>query len=219
MAEPELIPTAIEEMLRLYAPATMARIVTDEVEVGGRHLCPGERVLLPFPAANRDPDVFEHPDEAVIDRTVNRHATFGLGIHRCLGSNLARMELQVGMEEWLAAFPSFRLDRRPRPSGPAARCGCPAPCPSSSTAEPRALPGQPSGQPRRGWRGMVLDEDMQRVVGQQRLGYVASVCPDGTPNLSPKGTVAVWDDEHLVFAHIHSPGPSPTSKPGTPSSR
>ena len=53
---------------------------------------------------------------------------------------------------------------------------------------------------------MVLDQDMQRVVGQQRLGYVASVCPDGTPNLSPKGTTAVWDDEHLVFAHIHSPG-------------
>ncbi|MGZ4688625.1 MAG: pyridoxamine 5'-phosphate oxidase family protein [Acidimicrobiia bacterium] len=45
---------------------------------------------------------------------------------------------------------------------------------------------------------------MQRVVREQRLGYVASVCPDGTPNLSPKGTVAVWDDEHLVFAHLHS---------------
>jgi hypothetical protein len=51
---------------------------------------------------------------------------------------------------------------------------------------------------------LVLDEDMQRVVREQRLGYVASVCPDGTPNLSPKGTTAVWDDEHLVFAHLHS---------------
>jgi predicted pyridoxine 5'-phosphate oxidase superfamily flavin-nucleotide-binding protein len=50
----------------------------------------------------------------------------------------------------------------------------------------------------------VLDADMKRVVSEQRLGYVASVCPDGTPNLSPKGTVAVWDDEHLVFAHLHS---------------
>lgn len=50
----------------------------------------------------------------------------------------------------------------------------------------------------------VLDEDMKRVVGEQRLGYVASVCPDGTPNLSPKGTTAVWDDEHLVFAHLYS---------------
>lgn len=51
----------------------------------------------------------------------------------------------------------------------------------------------------------VLDKDMQRVVEEQRLGYVASVCADGTPNLSPKGTTAVWDDEHLVFAHLHSP--------------
>ena len=51
----------------------------------------------------------------------------------------------------------------------------------------------------------MLDEDMRRVVDEVRLGYVASVCPDGTPNLSPKGTTAVWDDEHLVFAHLHSP--------------
>ena len=51
----------------------------------------------------------------------------------------------------------------------------------------------------------MLDDDMQRVVREQRLGYVASVCPDGTPNLSPKGTTAVWDDEHLIFAHLHSP--------------
>ncbi len=50
----------------------------------------------------------------------------------------------------------------------------------------------------------MLDEDMQRVVREQRLGYVASVCPDGTPNLSPKGTAAVWDEDHLVFAHLHS---------------
>ncbi len=50
----------------------------------------------------------------------------------------------------------------------------------------------------------MLDADMQRIVAEQRLGYVASVRPDGTPNLSPKGTLAVWDDEHLVFAHLHS---------------
>jgi len=52
----------------------------------------------------------------------------------------------------------------------------------------------------------ILTEDMQRVVQEQRLGYVATVCPDGTPNLSPKGTTTVWDDEHLVFADIRSPG-------------
>jgi uncharacterized protein len=55
-------------------------------------------------------------------------------------------------------------------------------------------------------RRPVLTEDMKRVVGEQRLGFVATMCPDGTPNLSPKGTTAVWDDEHLVFADIRSPG-------------
>src|SRR5919206_4811425 len=52
----------------------------------------------------------------------------------------------------------------------------------------------------------ILTDDMKRVVTQQRLGYVATVCPDGTPNLSPKGTTRVWDDDHLVFADICSPG-------------
>src|SRR5512134_109433 len=52
----------------------------------------------------------------------------------------------------------------------------------------------------------ILTPDMKRVVGEQRLGFVATVCPDGTPNLSPKGTTAVWDDDHLVFANIRSPG-------------
>jgi predicted pyridoxine 5'-phosphate oxidase superfamily flavin-nucleotide-binding protein len=51
-----------------------------------------------------------------------------------------------------------------------------------------------------------LDDEMQRVVREQRLGFVATVCPDGTPNLSPKGTTIVWDDEHLAFLHLHSPG-------------
>jgi hypothetical protein len=51
-----------------------------------------------------------------------------------------------------------------------------------------------------------LTEDMKRIVSEQRLGFIASICPDGTPNLSPKGTTAVWDDEHLLFADICSPG-------------
>lgn len=52
----------------------------------------------------------------------------------------------------------------------------------------------------------ILNADMKRVIAEQRLGFVATVCPDGTPNLSPKGTTSVWDDDHLVFANIHSPG-------------
>jgi uncharacterized protein len=62
----------------------------------------------------------------------------------------------------------------------------------------------------------VLDDDMKRVVREQRLGYVATVCPDGTPNLSPKGTTAVWDDEHLVFLDLYSPGTVANIEAGNP---
>jgi cytochrome P450 len=66
-------------------------------------------ILLSFPAANRDPAFFDRADEVLIDREQNRHAAFGLGIHRCVGSNLARMELRVALEEWLRVFPTFSL--------------------------------------------------------------------------------------------------------------
>ena len=106
---PELLDVAVEELLRAYAPVTMARIVAKDVELGGRELKAGDWVLLPFPAANRDPEVFEDADQVVLDRAVNRHSSFGLGIHRCLGSNLARMELKVALQEWMARFPDFEL--------------------------------------------------------------------------------------------------------------
>jgi len=108
-AEPELMGQAVEELLRAYAPVTMARIVAEDTELGGRRMAAGDWVLLPFPAANRDPEVFEDADRVVLDRAVNRHAAFGLGIHRCLGSNLARMELTVALEEWMGRFPDFEL--------------------------------------------------------------------------------------------------------------
>ncbi len=66
-------------------------------------------MLLPFPAANRDPELFERADEVVLDRAENRHAAFGLGIHRCLGSNLARLEVRVAVEEFIGRFPDFEL--------------------------------------------------------------------------------------------------------------
>ena len=66
-------------------------------------------MLLPFPAANRDAEMFPDADQVVLDRAVNRHAAFGLGIHRCIGSNLARMELRVALEEWMARYPDFEL--------------------------------------------------------------------------------------------------------------
>ena len=110
VAEPELMPFAIEELLRAYAPVTMARLVKEDMDFNGCPMKAEDYVLLPFPAANRDPAQFEDPDTFVIDRQVNRHAAFGLGVHRCAGSHLARMEMRVALEEWLAAFPVFELD-------------------------------------------------------------------------------------------------------------
>jgi len=109
VAEPELLPTAMEEFLRAYAPVTMARMVREDMDYGGCPMKADDFVLLPFPAANRDPEMFDRPDEVIIDREVNRHAAFGLGIHRCAGSHLARMELRVALEVWLEAFPAFEL--------------------------------------------------------------------------------------------------------------
>ena len=109
VAQPELIPTAIEEFLRAYAPVTMARLVKEDVEIGGCPMQVDDWVLLPFPAANLDPAAFDRADEVLIDRAENRHLAFGLGIHRCLGSNLARLELRVAVEEFLAAFPNFEI--------------------------------------------------------------------------------------------------------------
>jgi cytochrome P450 len=107
--DPDVLPFAVEEFLRVYAPVTMARIVASDVEVGGVCMREGDWTLLPFPAANRDPGAFERADEFVIDRERNRHVAFGLGIHRCLGSNLARMELTVAIDEWMKRFPDFEL--------------------------------------------------------------------------------------------------------------
>jgi cytochrome P450 len=110
VAEPSLLPTAMEEFLRFYAPVTMARLVREDTRFGGVDMKAEDWVLLSFPAANRDPVQFDRAGEVVIDREVNRHAAFGLGIHRCVGSHLARMELQVALEVWLERIPSFTLD-------------------------------------------------------------------------------------------------------------
>ena len=109
VAEPELLPTAIEEFLRAYAPVTMARLVKDDMDWNGCPMKKDDWILLSFPAANRDPAVFEDADKVLIDREENRHAAFGLGIHRCLGSNLARLEVRVAVEEFVNRFPKFEL--------------------------------------------------------------------------------------------------------------
>jgi cytochrome P450 len=99
----------MEELLRAYAPVTMARLVKQDMEWNGCPMKADDWVLLSFPAANRDSEAFEDADKVIIDREVNRHAAFGLGIHRCIGSHLARMELRVALEVWLERVPEFSL--------------------------------------------------------------------------------------------------------------
>ena len=107
--DPSLMTTAIEEFLRAYAPVTMARLVAKDHDFHGCPMKKDEWVLLPFPAANLDPAEFPDAEKVLIDRAENRHAAFGLGIHRCLGSNLARLELRVAIEEFIKRFPDFEL--------------------------------------------------------------------------------------------------------------
>jgi cytochrome P450 len=109
VAEPALLPTAAEEFLRAYAPVTMARLVKQDMHWRGAEMKADDWILLSFPAANRDPAQFDQAGEVIIDREVNRHAAFGLGIHRCLGSHLARMELRVALDVWLSRVPAFTL--------------------------------------------------------------------------------------------------------------
>ncbi len=105
----QLIPTAVEEFLRAYSPVFVARVAEEDTEVSGCPVTAGEWTVLAFPSANRDPELFDRPDEILIDREENRHSAFGLGVHRCLGSNLARLEMQIAIEMWMHQFPDFEL--------------------------------------------------------------------------------------------------------------
>jgi len=99
----------VEEMLRMFAPVAAGRRVQADTVVAGQRLRAGDRVLLAYPAANRDPAEFSDPDTARFERNNNRHLTFGTGIHRCLGMHLARLEMRVAIEEVLSAFTEFHL--------------------------------------------------------------------------------------------------------------
>ena len=83
------------------------RTVTKEVELGGQKLCPGESVVVNYASANRDSREFADPDKCILDREANRHLGFGAGVHRCIGSNLARLEFRIGVEQVLARMPDY----------------------------------------------------------------------------------------------------------------
>jgi cytochrome P450 len=109
VADPSLIPSAIEEFLRFYSFVTPGRKVMSDTEIAGCPVKAGTMVYLPLVSANRDPREFPNADTVLIDREDNRHIAFGVGPHRCLGSHLARLELRVAMEMWHERIPHYRL--------------------------------------------------------------------------------------------------------------
>ena len=107
--EPELLETAREELLRVYAPVTVARLAAHDTEVLGCPIPADDMVLLPFPSANRDAAEFTDPDVVDLERSPNRHVTFGIGIHRCIGATLARLEMDIALTTFLRRIPEFRV--------------------------------------------------------------------------------------------------------------
>jgi cytochrome P450 len=115
-AHPELIPYAVEETVRLYSPVVApARTVRRDVSVGGVDLKAGDRVLLNFAAASRDPEACDAPTAFDIRRSDAVHTAFGIGVHRCLGAHLARLELKVTIDEFLKRIPEYELEPGTRP--------------------------------------------------------------------------------------------------------
>jgi cytochrome P450 family 142 subfamily A polypeptide 1 len=116
LADRSLLPGAIEEMLRWVSPIkNMARTATRDVELRGRQIRNGQKVLLLYPSANRDEAHFRDPFTFDIERSPNEHLAFGFGTHFCLGSSLARLELRVLFEQLLERLPGIRLVDRDEP--------------------------------------------------------------------------------------------------------
>jgi len=109
--DPALIPNAIEEMLRWETPVmTIARVAVADYELGGCPVHEGDQVMVLIGSANTDEAEFPDGDQVRFDREVNPHIAFGGGIHRCLGSHLARMELRVALREWHRRIPEYELE-------------------------------------------------------------------------------------------------------------
>jgi cytochrome P450 len=112
---PDLMPTAVEEFLRYDGPVerAMSRWATEEVEINGRILQPGDPIIVIIGAANRDPAYFDDPDRLDIERNPTRHLAFGRGSHYCLGAPLARLEGEIALNTLLRRLPNLRLAVEP----------------------------------------------------------------------------------------------------------
>ena len=109
VADPSLIPPAVDELLRCFPPGSPARVMKKDTELRGQQLREGDAVLLLTASANRDETVFEDADQVVFERKPNKHLGFGMGIHRCLGMHLARLESEVALQEVLRRLPDYEL--------------------------------------------------------------------------------------------------------------
>ncbi|WP_327312148.1 cytochrome P450 [Streptomyces sp. NBC_01235] len=109
VANPSLVATAVEEILRVYSFVVPARKAMRDVEIGGCPVTAGEMVMLPLAVTNRDPGRFDDALEVDLHRKATNHIAFGSGPHRCLGSHLARLELNVAVEEWHRRVPDYRI--------------------------------------------------------------------------------------------------------------
>lgn len=107
--EPEVIPLAVEELLRAFPVADPGRKLSTDIDFHGCPMRKGDMVWLPPCTANRDPRVFPDADEVVLDRSPNRHLAFGAGPHRCQGAHLARLQMRVALEEWHRLIPDYHL--------------------------------------------------------------------------------------------------------------
>jgi len=107
--DPKLIPPAVDELLRCFPPGSPARVMKKDTELRGQQLREGDPVLLLTASANRDDTVFEDADHVFFERKPNKHLGFGMGIHRCLGMHLARMEAEIALQEILRRLPDYQL--------------------------------------------------------------------------------------------------------------
>jgi cytochrome P450 len=109
-ADPELVPSAVEELLRFVSPVqVIGRRIDEALSLGDAALAPGDTVVVAYGSANHDPEEFVDPDEIRLDRTPNRHVAFGTGIHRCVGRHLARLELRVALGDLTARLAGYEL--------------------------------------------------------------------------------------------------------------